>query len=108
MAFARFEPQKRACTHLNRLGSRHHLHRAVDDEHPGVLVYLMFAKLLARAKNDEDSTRSRILMDHHRIKSALRCINLAEVPLLHGGKTNPLHAKVGRVREYTRTASLRG
>jgi hypothetical protein len=76
MAFGRLEPKERAASNLSCLGSASHLHAAVDNEHPSVLVHLMLTELLARLENDEDRPRTVVLMHHDRVARSLRRLDL--------------------------------
>lgn len=83
VTFGRFEPEERASTDHSRLTSGCHLHGAVDDENPRVLVHFMVAEFLTGLQHDEDSSRTFVLVDDYRVTHTLWRTNLKQVPLLH-------------------------
>jgi hypothetical protein len=85
VAFSGLEPKERPCADLRHLGSGGHLDGAVDDQHPGVLVYLVLAQLLTRLEDDEDGARTSVLVHYHRITCSRRRVHLEQIPVLHSG-----------------------
>ena len=87
VAFGGLEPEKRAGADHGRLSARGHLHHALKDAHPRVLLYLVFAELLPRLEHDENRARAFILVHDNRVTRPLWRIDLKQVPLLHAANS---------------------
>jgi hypothetical protein len=58
--------------------------RAFDDEHPGVLLDLVVAELLARIEADEDGAGLVLALQHDGRTASVGRVEFGEIPGFHG------------------------
>src|SRR5262249_37291435 len=84
VALARLEAHQPAGRELEPLVAARDVHPTLDDRHPGVLLHLVLAELLARTEHDEHGPSGVVGMDDERVPGAARRVDREQVPVLHG------------------------
>jgi hypothetical protein len=84
VTLVRLEMGQRSGPGVDLIAAGANLSRAVDDQHPGVLLHLMIAESLARIEADEHRTRLVLAHEHNRGAAPVRRRDFGKIPGFHG------------------------
>jgi hypothetical protein len=84
VTLVRLEMGQRSGRGVDLFAAGANLRRAVDDQHPGVLLHLMVAERLTRIEADEHGARLVLAHEHNRGAAPVRRRDFGKIPGFQG------------------------